>query len=360
MNPALVLTMEFMENERLAYLLARRMAHESSFEEERELELLLQQHPYASYIAEVLTQPWKNAAPAHAEKDVDTLLQNHMARLEQATPAPKMRRIYWQYPAIAASVALLVGGAWMMWKPAAAPVVKQLAIVEQHDQQSPRKKVTLPDGSSVWLNAGSKLEYPEQFSNNERVVKLEGEAFFDITKDAHRPFMVRTTGFSVRVLGTSFDVRAYPNEDSAVTSLVHGAIEILLKGNEKQAIPLKPNEKLTIPIYHINTANTAENNGQETAPIIKSPLTTMRDSLVTETAWVQNKLAFKHMPLENVANLMSQWYNADIRFKNNSKRSLYFSGVFEKEDLEQALNVLSLTTQSFRYTKDASGIIWIE
>lgn len=352
--------MEFMENERLAYLLARRMAHESSFEEEKELELLLQQYPYASYISEVLTQPWKNAAPVHAEKDVDTLLQNHMARLEQATPAPKLRRLFWPYAAIAASVALLIGGAWMIWKPAAAPVIKQLAIAEQQGKKSHSKKITLPDGSAVWLNAGSKLEYPEQFNKNERIVKLEGEAFFDIVKDAQRPFMVSTAEFSVRVLGTSFDVRAYPHEDSAVTSLVKGAVEVLLKGNNDQGIPLKPNEKLTIPIYHVNATTVKEKNEQETAPLIKASLTTMTDSLVTETAWVQNKLAFKHMPLENVAHLMGQWYNTDIRFKNNSKKSLYFSGVFEKEDLEQALNVLSLTTQSFRYTKDANGTIWIE
>jgi ferric-dicitrate binding protein FerR (iron transport regulator) len=355
-----------MENERLAYLLARKMAQESGPEEEKELEQLLQQYPYASYIREMLMQPWKDATHAHGEREVSTLLEHHMARLEQAesiaeAPARNtiVRRYVWRYAAIAASVAILIS-LWIIWKPAATPVVKQMAIEEPQVQKAPRKKIVLPDGSAVWLNAGSKLEYPEQFNKKERVVKLEGEGFFDIIKDADRPFMVKTAEFSVRVLGTSFDVRAYPQEDTAVAALIQGSIEVLLKGNEGQAIPLKPNEKLTIPVIRTTITAIKEKSEESTMPLIKAPLTTMRDSLVTETAWVQNKLAFKHMSLEQVARLMEQWYDADIRFKNNSKKSLYFSGVFEKEDLEQALNVLSLTTRSFRYSKDASGIIWIE
>lgn len=355
-----------MENERLAYLLARKMAQESSPEEEKELERLLQQYPYASYITEMLMQPWKDATHAHGEKEVSALLEKHMARLEEAVSAEEtpargtiIRRHILRYAAIAAVIALLIG-AWFIWKPTTMPAVKQMAIAETQAQKAPRKKIVLPDGSAVWLNAGSKLEYPEQFSKKERVVKLEGEAFFDIIKDADRPFMVKTAEFSVRVLGTSFDVRAYPQEDTAVAALIQGSIEVLLKGNEDQGIPLRPNEKLTIPVIRTATTTIKEKNEESTMPLIKAPLTTMRDSLVTETAWVQNKLAFKHMPLEQVTILMEQWYNADIRFKNNSKKSLYFSGVFEKEDLEDALNVLSLTTQSFRYSKDSSGVIWIE
>lgn len=340
------------------------MAQEASVEEERELEQLLQQYPYSSYITEVLMQPWKDVAHPHANKDVSTLLENHMARLEQAeleaaTVQIRTRRKIWLYTAIAASV-ILLAGIWMIWKPAGQRETRQVAMTDQRGAKVSKKKIVLPDGSTVWLNAGSKLEYPEQFTKKERVVKLEGEAFFDITKDAGRPFMVKTAEFTINVLGTSFDVRAYPHEESAVASLIQGAIEVVLKGSEDHAIQLRPNEKLTIPISRISATDVNVNSEQLSAPLIKAPLTTLRDSLITETAWVQNKLAFKHMPLEDVVRLMGEWYNADIRFKNNSKKSLYFSGVFENENLKEALNVLSLTTQSFRYTEDASGVIWIE
>lgn len=353
-----------MENERLAYLLARKMAQEADAEEEKELEQLLQQYPYASYTAEVLMQPWKDAARSHGNKDVDTLLENHMVRLEQTTMAAETTHIRsgrnpWLYTAIAASVVILLG-LWMLLKPAASPVTRQLAVRADQALKAPKKKILLPDGSTVWLNAGSKLEYPEQFDKKDRIVTLEGEAFFDIVKDAHRPFLVKTAEFSIRVLGTSFDVRAYPHEDSAVAALIQGAIEVVLKGSEDQAIQLRPNEKLTIPVFHTPATDDKIKSEQLSAPLIKAPLTTLRDSLVAETAWVQNKLAFKHMPLEQVARLMGEWYNADIRFRNDSRKSLYFSGVFEKEDLKEALNVLSLTTQSFRYTEDANGVIWIE
>lgn len=356
MTPSLVLLMESMENERLAQLLARKMAGEIVPEEEKELERLLQLFPYATYITEVLTQPWKDVTNVHGTREVSNLLDNHMARLAHTTQPVAKRRTLWPYATIAASVALLIG-VWTMWKPA--KETKQIAITAPALQQAPKKKVLLPDGSAVWLNAGSKLEYTAQFGKKDRVVILEGEAFFDIVKNADHPFLVKTATFAVRVLGTSFDVRAYPQEDTAVAALVQGSIEILLKGNEDKGISLRPNEKLTIPVFHTTTAAN-EKNEPVTMPLIKAPLTTLRDSVVTETAWVQNKLAFKHMALEQVARLMGQWYNADIRFKNESKKSLYFSGVFEKEDLEQALTVLSLTTQSFRYSKDANGIIWIE
>lgn len=343
-----------MENERLAYLLARKMAGEIVPEEEKELEQLLQLFPYATYITEVLTQPWKDVTNVYGTREVSNLLDNHMARLAQTAPPVVKRRRIWPYVTIAASVALLIS-VWTMWKPT--KDTQQLAITAPALQQAPKKKILLPDGSAVWLNADSKLTYNE--TNNRREVLLEGEAFFDIVKNADHPFLVKTATFVVRVLGTSFDVRAYPHEDTAVAALVQGSIEVLLKGNEDKGISLRPNEKLTIPVLH-TTAAANEKNEPANMLLIKAPLTTLRDSVVTETAWVQNKLAFKHMPLEQVARLMGNWYNADIRFKNESKKSLYFSGVFEKEDLEQALTVLSLTTQSFRYSKDANGTIWIE
>lgn len=222
-----------------------------------------------------------------------------------------------------------------------------------------RSQILLPDGSRVWLNAGSKLDYPEHFAAHQsREVTLEGEAFFVIKPDAERPFRVHTRSFHIRVLGTSFNVRAYPLEDSAVTSLVQGAVEVVLNDASKQVVALKPNEKLTIPVHPVLTQE-EHTVALHTPPVIyKSKLTTLQDSIITETAWVQNKLAFKHLELDKVVTMLEQWYGVEINFKDNRKKQLYFTGVFESESLEEVLNALE-TTLSFSWHKDADGKIWI-
>ncbi|MCK5702595.1 MAG: FecR domain-containing protein, partial [Cyclobacteriaceae bacterium] len=86
--------------------------------------------------------------------------------------------------------------------------------------------INLPDGRKIWLNAGSKLRYPQNFTKNERAVFLEGEAFFDVAKDKNRQFLVRTSDLIVKVFGTKFNVKSYPDENAVETTLVEGSISI--------------------------------------------------------------------------------------------------------------------------------------
>lgn len=353
---------ETMNQEKLYALLAREMAGTLTAEEATALQELLQQYPDASYIREVFAQTWAPAGKQYTGPQVQQLLEKHQLRMqelpdtENTATAPVPRHMWRVYSGIAAAILVLLAvGGYRFLTPKKKTVAPLAQLVTEKRMRS---QVLLPDGSRVWLNAGSKLNYPEQFAPHApREVTLEGEAFFVVTADAERPFRVHTQAFHIRVLGTSFNVRAYPQEDSAVTSLVQGSVEVVLNNEGNQVVSLKPNEKLTVPVHPI----VSESNTTATStPIVisKSKLIPVQDSIIPETAWVQNKLAFKHLQLEKVATMLEQWYGVEIGFKDNNKKQLYFSGVFETESLEQVLNALE-TTMSFTWHKDAAGKIWI-
>lgn len=354
-----------MDREKLYTLLAREMAGELTEKETVALQQLLQQYPDASYIREVFSQDWKSSGKQYTPLQPQQLLEKHLLRMQElpdhrltGSPSLRTRSYRTLYIGLAASALILIAAAGFWWS--RKPIKKTaIPLAQVVTEKRMRSQVVLPDGSRVWLNAGSKLSYPREFAPRApRQVSLEGEAFFDVKTDAQRPFQVQTRTFHIRVLGTSFNVRAYPQEDSAVTSLVQGAVEVVLTDAGNQVVALKPNEKLTIPVH--STVATEEKAVASAAPVViyKSKLAPVRNNIIPETAWVQNKLAFKHLELEKVAIMLEQWYGVEIGFKNNSKKQLYFTGVFETENVEQVLNALE-TTLSFTWSRDASGKIWI-
>lgn len=272
------------------------------------------------------------------------------------------KRKYGRY-AVAACFAFILFATWKWW-PAGGGKEREIVYQQQLiTQKGSRSQVLLPDGSKVWLNAGSKLDYPRQFNGKTRDVQLEGEAYFEVMKDSEKPFYVHTHAFDIKVLGTGFNVRAYPDEDSAVTSLVHGSVEVIVGKKEKRTLLLLPNEKITLPMNAgIDETEKTINNKPAVSDLsmVKEKMIKVEDTVQSETAWINNKLAFKKMPLEKVVLLLEKWFDADIRFKNEDKKALNFSGVYDKEDLEYVLYTLGEATGTFRYKKDSTGVIWIE
>lgn len=370
--------MYYKDNNRLWYLLARRTAREILPEEEVELDKLLQEYPHASFTEEILQHEWNDKYKKYTDKDKEQLLQKHLQRLKEAEALqeiseqdePEMKQVgkrngvlrLLTYGSVAAAAIIIVLLVWN--KPGKAIVAQQEEEVKFGKQavtrRGSRTKLVLPDSSTVWLNAGSTLDYPQQFNGKTRDVRLQGEAYFEITKNADQPFFVHTRSFNIKVLGTGFNVRAYPDEDSAVTALVHGSVEVIPTG--KKSIFLKPNEKITLPVNIIAEENKKRKHAIAAGGEVMQaprPMTVIQDSIQVETAWVYNKLAFRKMPLENVAMLLEKWFGADIRFKNGEKKALRFTGVYNDERLEEILLSLE-ATGSFHYAKDKRGTIWIE
>ena len=145
-----------------------------------------------------------------------------------------------------ASVLIVVFGGWLWFGNQSSDAKGQKQeIIEA--QNGSRSRSVLPDGSTVWLNAGSKLYYENDFTGATREVRLEGEAFFDVVKKTDRPFIVHTSGIDIKVLGTAFNVKSYPEDKTVETTLYRGSVKVFRhEESETGAIHLKPNEKLIL------------------------------------------------------------------------------------------------------------------
>jgi len=220
-------------------------------------------------------------------------------------------------------------------------------------------KVQLPDGTKVWLNSGSKLVYGADYGTELRKVSLAGEAFFDVVKDAHHPFILTTSTINIRVLGTAFNVRAYSKDKTSETSLVRGRIELTVLKNPEKKIILKASEKLTIinkeqePAKGITSGSTTEE-----VPLIALGRIhqAKKDTLPSEALWMEDKLAFDAESFENLAERLERRYNVSIVFKNEETKKLRFTGKFQNESIDRALRALQVSAY-FHFKTDSNKIV---
>ncbi|HEY9003615.1 MAG TPA: FecR family protein [Mucilaginibacter sp.] len=224
-----------------------------------------------------------------------------------------------------------------------------------------KSKIYLSDGSVVTLNSETVLRYPASFSGPTREVYLNGEAFFNVTKDHTHPFIVHAGKMNIKVLGTSFNVKSYANDKNMETTLIRGAIEVTLSDRPSDRIILKPNEKLvlnnkTFDKPRANTLPAAEENSTNYA---LTNLTHLRsnDTTIVETSWVNNELVFKDEAFSDLANQMERWYGIKIKFKNSDTKAYHFTGVFVKENIIEALNALKMIEPfNYKYNNETVSI----
>ncbi len=190
-----------------------------------------------------------------------------------------------------------------------------------------RSRVLLPDSSVVWLNSGSKLTYPGHFEKNKREVVLEGEAMFEISHDAARPFTVLTKNLDVRVLGTVFCVTAYADEDVSSTVLVKGSVEL----SYESAIPgFKRKQKMVPGMKADLQAEDHQLKQYEVDP---------KDY----TSWKDGYLSLKNATLESIAKRLSRYYNVPVKFENEDLKSERFSGYLDLKG--SAREVIEIITE---------------
>jgi transmembrane sensor len=191
-----------------------------------------------------------------------------------------------------------------------------------------------------------------------RNVKLTGEAYFDVVHNAEKPFVIHTTAMDIKVLGTEFNVKSYPDESTTEASLIRGSIEVTLKDRRAEKIVMKPNEKLIV-------SNEQENKVKTIIPAKKSlnhsdPIISLGhlnyfslDSTILETSWVNNRLIFEDESFEQVATKMSRWYGVSFEFGDADIQKLRFTGNFKNESIEDALKAMQITADfSFRISGD--------
>jgi transmembrane sensor len=214
-----------------------------------------------------------------------------------------------------------------------------------------RTKLLLPDGTQVWLNSNSKLKYAADFNLHSREVDLEGEAYFDVAKDMERPFIVHTSAVDIRVLGTAFTIKSYPQDETIEATLLKGAIEISGRDNpDAPRVILKPDEKLVLNKHWLSSTQTtpAKSAGNVGAPRVRPAISVnpvpanIPDSNKVETAWLYNRLVFNGDTFRELAEKMERWYNVKIIFRDDRLYKYRFGGAFANESVQDALNALQL------------------
>ncbi|MEJ8840901.1 FecR domain-containing protein [Lacibacter sp. H375] len=189
--------------------------------------------------------------------------------------------------------------------------------------QTPRGgqyKITLPDGSKVWLNAASSLKYPVVFSGKERKVEITGEAYFEIAKDATRPFKVQLNQIEVEVLGTHFNINSYTDEETVRTTLLEGRVRVTTASENKYLQPgqqaqLKPSGNMKI-VDDINLEETV--------------------------AWKDGNFQFENSDIKSVMRQLARWYDVEVSYQGTITKH-FIGGISRNVKLSQVLSMLQQT-----------------
>ncbi len=220
---------------------------------------------------------------------------------------------------------------------------------EFHVPYGSRSSLFLPDGTEIWINAGSRIKYNYDYGVNTREVILEGEAFFNVEKD-DKPFIVHTSHLSITALGTSFNVKSYPEEDNIETTLIEGKIRVEQKASAK-VLELIPNQKLT---YHktseqYSTLSEAvpdiKETEEEKEKVKSIPVIIEAEiNIQEEIAWKDGKLIINNEPFEELAKKLERKYDIVFKFTDNDLKKYSYSGTLRDFPLEQVLRALELTS----------------
>lgn len=337
-------------NNKIWILMGRSLCGEISANEQRELNTLLQSDPHSNQQYSMLKKLWNKSftqddilEEGNYEKTLFKKIINKAEIERQSTneilkskPQPFIHQLFSKkfLYAYAASVALLL--VFFITKPEQylKPVEEQIIST----QNGSRSKVLLPDGSTVWLNGGSKLYYNYEFSSRRREVRLDGEAFFDVVKQKGRTFIVHAGNIDIKVHGTAFNVKYYEGDKNMEATLLHGKIEVADHTNKaKASVFLIPNQKIIIPVAE--ALKTKKSGPLKTYELVNLD-TNLKERERIETAWIYNRIEFRGEPFEELARKLERWYNVKIEFEDDEVKELTFNGSFEKETAEQAFKAL--------------------
>ena len=287
------------EQEALRRWLAEDPAHQRQYEEQQRLW--------------ALTSP-----PPAAEVDTEVAWQKVRERTLSGRKQPKQVAL-WPMAGIAASLAILIGLAWLA-RLFFFPYYGMEVIASGTEQ----RMFILPDSSQVWLNKNSKLLY-HPAGGAERAVVLIGEAFFEVKHNPQRPFTVETAEALTTVLGTSFNLRAYPEEETTELWVATG--KVAFAAEDRKAQTLVPAGYAAILQKQANTISKFQS--------------------LTENAWAwkSGTLAFRDQPLGEVIPLLERYYGVSLRVQNSQLANCRFTGSFRQAELEEVLRVLEATLQ---------------
>lgn len=272
---------------------------------------------------------WINSHPDHM-REFMAMRRLHDITIWRTNPVKKSGanhvRMWLKYASVAAVIVVaFLCGVFLDSAKTVEETFQTLEVPAGH-----RAKLFLADGTEVWLNSASKFTFSDFKGAKERVVKLDGEGYFKVTKDDYQPFIVKSGAINIRVLGTEFNVMAYSSENFWETSLLKGSVELLSASTNKKITRMKPNMKVSV----------VDNKMTQSAIID-----------MNHFRWTEGLICFNNISVGDLFKKFERYYDVKIHIQNDSILTRRFTGKFRIDDgIEHSLKVLMLH-EKFSYKR---------
>lgn len=321
-----------MNKDQFWLLLSRHLAGEASKDEEQQLQEYINASEDLKSRYDLILKHWGESIQ-QSEIDAEVAYQKIRPKMNAPAKEPGKLRFFLR---AAAFLFVALGIGWF-----SNTFQENIEWVEKQNAKGVLSKIVLPDGSSIWLNGDSKLRYPATFSDKAREVSLEGEAFFDVTKDPARPFVIHLSEGEIRVLGTSFNVKAFEDDPVVETSVVSGKVAFIsmMDQSDRHAdtVLLVSNQKAVYSRIAHKTSVLASKNDEA-------------------KAWTENKLIFRSERLDEVGKVLERTYGKTIEFESEDLKHCRITGTFFQNTVEEIMTILA-ETKDYRFTISNDKII---
>jgi ferric-dicitrate binding protein FerR (iron transport regulator) len=290
-------------------------------------------------LGDYYARKWSDATECPSPKAEESRLKTWkqiQASLFSHTFTIQRIRQRWMTVAGIAAVAILLFALGYSLRLSPAFSAEELIVTVENGQKA---NVQLPDGSQVSLNSASELRYPSNFGKKKRIVKLKGEAYFDIESNPKRPFIVQTrSNLQIKALGTKFNVKSYPDDAQTISTLIEGKIEV---SNTELSEVLTPGEQIQ---YHMGEGI-----------FNKSTMDNVEEAIF----WMTDQFVFNGETLENIAKILERSYNVTISFASPEIKEIHYSGKIKNNSIENVLNLITVVSP-IQYTMTGSHITFSE
>lgn len=323
-----------MTHERVQYLLTKYISDSITKEELEELKIHINISDDEKVLSE-LSALWENHP---AEKIQDPSVLKEAFKIIEVNTRKTIRKqlnVLLRIAGILLLPVLCTLATYLYMDKQVQPFINNQVMIEA--QNGHRAAVILPDGSKVNLNSGSYISYQQNFGKKAREVKLSGEAFFEVTKDPKKKFIVHTEYINIEVLGTTFNVYAYERENTVEMVLLTGKVKINTNKAPYQSYYVKPNEKISL---------------DKQSGSLKIKKTDAR----FETAWLRDEMVFRSERLETVFDKLERKYGVTIQYENLKQDNDRFTGSFNNEEITGILDILKIHYH-FSYKVQGNKII---
>lgn len=318
-------------------LLDKFLQNQTSKSEEEKLLNWFYTHESKDEIMSLYEQRWNEVSDALSSEIQMSMLYNIRDEIKRSSPEKRKKAINYKHQIIryVASACIIIGlglGIYLLLKKDYIPTNTFTIRAEKGQKAS----MELPDGTIVWLNSDTRLSYDNSYNSKNRIVKLDGEAYFEVAKDENMPFIVSVNDMHIQALGTAFNVKAYASDNEISATLMTGKVKVSIN---TQDTFLSPNEHLS---YSRDTRN-----------LLK---TTVYDASLI-SVWRTGELFLQDESLEEIAVLFERLYNIKILLDSDDIKTYRFTGVIKNSSLNNIFEILSLTAPIAYEIKNSTVVI---